>query len=172
MELLLDGESTERLLFRKVTLSHFDAWLPFHRDRRTSEFWSGLPKDPIKACTDDLERTLYRYENGLGGKQALILRDTEQLVGLAGLLIQEVAGKREIEIAYSLLPEFWGKGLATEAALQCKEVAIERQLAPSLISIIQIHNLPSQKVATAVGMQQRGTTQYHNNPVHIYRIAL
>ncbi|NHF57973.1 GNAT family N-acetyltransferase [Flavobacteriaceae bacterium TP-CH-4] len=170
MELLLDGLETERLLFRKLLPSDFDAWLPFHEDSRTSAFWSGLPKDPNEACQQDFKRTFYRYSNDLGGRQALIHRKNQELVGLAGLLVQEVDGQQEVEIAYSLLPKFWKKGYATEAAVKCKQFTFENHLAESLISIIHIDNIPSQKVAMGVGMQLDKTTFYKSNPVNIYRI--
>lgn len=172
MDFLLHGKETERLLFRKLKTSDFDAWLPFHEDKRTSEFWSGLPQEPKIACQYDFDITLHRQDNALGGKQALILKNTKELVGLAGLLLQEVDGKQELEIAYSLLPKFWGNGYASEAAQKCKAHVIENKLASSLISIIHIDNIPSQRVAIQNGMQIDTTTTYHSNPVHIFRIAL
>lgn len=172
MDFLLDGKETERLLFRKLKPSDFDIWLPFHEDKRTSEFWSGLPQEPKIACQQDFDRSLHRYDNALGGKQALILKKTNEFIGLAGLLVQEVHGKQELEIAYSVLPKFWGNGYASEAAQKCKAHAIKNKLASSLISIIHIDNTPSQRVAIQNGMQIDTTTTYHNNPVHIFRIAL
>ncbi len=172
MKLLLAGEQTERLVFRKLEPSDFEAWLPFHQDPRTSEFWSGLPQDPRIACEKDFERTFYRYENELGGKQALLHKETHELLGLAGLLVQQVDDRQELEIAYSLLPQFWHRGFATEAALKCKEFAHKNRLAKSLISIIQVNNIPSQKVALNNGMTIDKTTIYSENPVHIYRVSL
>lgn len=169
---LLSEQETERLLFRKLKSSDFDDWLPFHQDKKTSEFWSGLPQEPKIACQQDFDRTLYRYDNALGGKQALILKKTNEFIGLAGLLVQEVDGQQELEIAYSLLPKFWGNGYASEAAQKCKAYAIENKLAKSLISIIHIDNIPSQRIAIQNGMQIDTTATYHNNPVHIFRIKL
>tara|TARA_R110002167_G_scaffold103346_11_gene267412 strand:+ start:1960 stop:2478 length:519 start_codon:yes stop_codon:yes gene_type:complete len=171
MELLLDGQETERLLFRKLSQNDINDWLPFHQDPSTSAFWSGLPKDPETACREDFERTFYRYGNQLGGKQALVLKSDKTLIGLAGLLVQEIDGQREIEVAYSLLPAFWGRGFATEAARKCKAYAFRNNLAKSLISIIHIDNIPSQNVALNNGMQRDKTTTYRGNPVYIFRVS-
>lgn len=62
MKLLLNGEETERLLFRKLLPSDFDTWLPFHQDPRTSEFWEGLPKEPRIACQQQFDRVFERYK--------------------------------------------------------------------------------------------------------------
>lgn len=172
MNYLMHGESSERLLFRKLTEADFDLWLPFHKDQRTSQFWSGLSENPIDACHVDFNRTFYRYEHNLGGKLALIEKKSNHFVGLCGLLVQEVDAKTELEIAYSLLPKYWHHGFATEAAQKCKIYAIANALADSLISIIHIDNRPSQKVALNMGMKIDKKTVYHTNPVYIYRISI
>lgn len=170
MKYLLNGESTERLIFRNLKESDFDSWLPFHKDPRSSEFWNGLPNDPKTACQQQFNRIFERYEKDLGGMNALICKKTNLLVGLCGLLIQTVDNIEELEIGYSILPEHWQKGYATEAAKKCKEFAFNNNFRDSLISIIHINNIPSIKVALANGMQLSKTTKYHNNPVHIYRV--
>ena len=168
--MLLDGHSTERLEFRKVVPSDYDAWLPFYDDPRSTQFWEGIPKDKEVACSQQFDWIFERYRKGLGGQNAVVLKENGALIGLCGLLLQHVDGKHEWEIGYSLLPEYWGQGFATEAARYCKKVAFENNLADSLISIIQIHNLPSQNVALRNGMERGPRSVYKNNPVYIYRV--
>lgn len=170
MGYLLEGEETDRLLFRKLSPSDFDAWLPFHKDKRSSEFWDGLPPDPTKACKQDFDRTFERYTNDLGGKNVLIHKKTKVLIGLCGLLVQTVDTIQELEIAYSILPAYWKKGYASEAAKKCKEYAFDHKFVKSLISIIHVNNIGSQKVAINNGMHLDKTTVYNDNPVHIFRV--
>ena len=101
---------------------------------------------------------------------ALICKETNRLIGLCGLLVQTVVEKVALEIGYSILPEFWSNGYATEAAQKCREVAFKNEWTTHLISIIHIANLPSQNVAIKNGMKRYQTTTYKNTPVHIYRI--
>lgn len=170
MEYDLDGQSSARLTFRHLSTSDFGTWLPFHKDKRTSQFWSGLPASPKTACQQQFARTFERYDEGLGGLHVISLGNSEHMVGLAGLLVQDVFHTTELEIAYYLLPEYWGKGLASEAAEHCKKVAFQQSWAESLISIIQVDNLPSQKVALATGMHISATGHFKDNKVHIFRI--
>jgi RimJ/RimL family protein N-acetyltransferase len=169
---LLTGQETERLEFRRLETSDFDAWLPFHQNPLTSKYWIGLPSDPQAACKQWFDRVFYRYENNLGGMNVLIEKKTGKLIGQCGLLIQTVDGIEELEIGYSILPQYWKKGFATEAATKCKTYAIENRLAKSVISIIHIDNIASQKVAGNIGMQVSKTTIYNKNPVDIYSIEL
>lgn len=169
---LLTGHETERLRFRKLEPADFDTWLPFHQNPLSTEFWEGLPEDPLEACQHWFDKAFHRYENKLGGMNVLIHKETNEFIGQCGLLIQTVDGIKELEIGYSMLPKHWRNGYATEAAKKCKAFAIENGLAKSLISIIQVDNIPSQKVAINNGMTLDKTTIYNENPSHIFRIHL
>lgn len=172
VRLLLDGEKTNRLEFRKIVPSDFNSWLPFHKDPLSSQFWNSATLSPEKECEIQFQNILKRYDKNLGGMNALINRESNAFTGMCGLLIQTVDFIPEIEIGYSILPQFWRQGYATEAAIKCKEFAVKNKIAKSIISIIHIDNIPSQKVALANGMLLDKTTTYKDNPVHIYRIHL
>lgn len=169
---LLQGEESERLWFRKVGWSDFEDWLLFYDHPESTKYWEGLPIDPTEACQQQFDRIFERYQKHLGGMNALISKASGNLVGLCGLLVQRVDGIEELEIGYSILPQYWRKGYATEAAQKCKAFVIQHALSSSLISIIHVDNTPSRKVAIRNGMQLDKTTVYKNNPVHVYRVNL
>lgn len=170
MAYLLHGAKTERLTFREIQLSDAADWLPFFEDPKSHQHWKGNYSDPKTECSQWYDYQLARYKNQLGGMNALILKETGQLVGHCGLLVQQVDNIQELEIGYSLLPSFWGLGLATEAARKCRDIAFSEQWSPSLISIISLSNLPSQQVALKNGMRPEKQTHYKGNEVIIYRM--
>ncbi|WP_396591911.1 GNAT family N-acetyltransferase [Allomuricauda sp. R78024] len=167
---LLENQTSERLEFRRFLSSDFDDWMPFYQNPLSTKYWDGLPTDPSVACKEQFARIFERYDLGLGGMNALVLKETNQLVGMCGLLVQNVDEVEELEIGYSILPEFWLQGFAFESAQKCKDFAFENNFANSLISIIHIDNIPSQKVALKNGMHLDKTTTYKDNPVHIFRV--
>ena len=167
---LLDHTGTARLHFRKFQTKDFQDWLPFFSDPASTAFWEGTPKFPEAACRDQFHRIFERYEKGLGGMNALIDREHNGLVGMCGLLIQVVDGVREMEIGYSLLPEYRGMGYATEAGIHCRDQAFKNHWSESLISIIHRANVPSMRVASRLGMQNHKATHYKRNPVYIFRV--
>ena len=169
-KLLLKNEETNRLKFRSVIESDFNAWLEFHKDPMTSIHWKTAYDTPEIECRKWYEKQFHRYENNLGGMNALIEKTSNTLIGHCGLLVQTVDNITEVEIGYSLLPKFWNKGYATEAAKKCRDYAFVNNLTDSIISIISLANKPSEKVALKNGMILEKTTIYNSNDVNIFRI--
>jgi [ribosomal protein S5]-alanine N-acetyltransferase len=170
MKYLLNGQETERLLFREIRETDFSAWLEFHKDTSTSLYWTEEKGSPEEECTKWYAKQFQRYNNNRGGMNALIEKQTGNFIGHCGLLLQAVDGNTELEIAYSLLPAYWNKGYASEAAIKCRDFAFHNKLAGSLISIISITNIPSEKVAIKVGMKPDKQTIYNGNQVNIFRV--
>ena len=170
MKYLLEGQETERLLFRKLEQGDFYTWLEFFKNPSSNEHWISETTDPEIQCREWFEKTFNRYSNDTGGMNVLIDRRSGAFIGQCGLLLQTVDKKEELEIGYSILPAFWKQGYATEAAIKCKYYAFANNLRESLISIIHEKNIGSQKVATNNGMVADKRTIYYNNPVIIYRV--
>ena len=170
--LLLDGQESERLSFRKVRESDFKDWLPFHEEPESMRYFVGDPEEPEVACRKWFDKVFHRYSNGLGGLNALISKSTGEFIGMCGLLIQTVDGIEELEIGYSILPAHWRKGYASEAAIRCREYAVANNLRDSIISIIHIDNIGSQKVAERNGMTLDKTTDFKGIPVNIFRYKI
>jgi [ribosomal protein S5]-alanine N-acetyltransferase len=170
----LEGQETERLLFRKITEQDFDTWLAFCKYPDSLKYIFSQEQlkveDPIERCRIWFNRIFNRYENGLGGMNALIEKQTGAFVGQCGLLIQTIDDMEELEIGYSLMPAFRGKGFASEAAIKCKEFAFANDYATSLISVIVPENTDSIKVALNNRMKLDKTTTSNGDVVNIYRI--
>jgi ribosomal-protein-alanine N-acetyltransferase len=171
MRYLLTGEESERLRFRLLQPDDFDTWLPFFSTPEAEKFLGlGAIPTPLDRCRKWFDIVLNRYENDLGGMNVLIDKKTGAFIGQCGLLVQEVDNIKELEIGYSILPDFWGQGFATEAARKCKEYAFINGFTNSLISIIHIENLRSEKVALKNGMHFDRRTVFKDMPVNVFRI--
>lgn len=171
MKFLLQEQETERLKFRLLTRTDFDAWLPLFAEKEVAGFLGFGKIATAKAqCEEWFKIQERRYANNLGGMNVLVEKETGRLVGQCGLLIQEVDGIHELEIGYSVLSEFRKKGYATEAAKKCRDFAFENNFANSIISIIHIQNFNSEQVALRNGMIKTKQTVYKDMPVTIFRI--
>ena len=116
------------------------------------------------------EKQWHRYKNNWGGMNAILLKDCHTLIGHAGLLTQKIDQSIELEVAYSLLPKYWQKGYATEAALKCKKVAFEQGYCQKLVALIAPSNTPSIAVAKRLGMKKEKRVLFQEVVADLYYI--
>ncbi len=100
-----------------------------------------------------LDRQRMRYAQYGFGLWALILKETGEMVGQAGLTMQTVESEEVLEIGYLLKKRFWHNGYAREAAEACKQYAFAELHADKVYSIIKADNIASMRVAAAIGMK-------------------
>jgi RimJ/RimL family protein N-acetyltransferase len=86
------------------------------------------------------------------GLWATIHKETGKFIGRCGLLPWTIEGQQEVEIAYTLSQEYWGQGLATEAAKGILQYGFEQLHLSRLICLIDPANIASQRVAEKIGM--------------------
>lgn len=116
-----------------------------------------------------LDRQIERYRKYGFGLWAVILKDTNEMIGQAGFTIQPYKNTEVLKIGYLLKENFWHNGYAKEAACGCKKYAFEHLNRDKVYSIIKADNLASVKVAERIGMSKEDEfiTQYYNgNMLH------
>ena len=111
-----------------------------------------------------LKKTLGWNSAGLPSLFAVIVRENSKLIGYCGFFHQEVDGTNEIEIAYRLHPDYWGRGLATEAAQAVRDHAFRDLKLPRVISLVHPDNLPSRRVAEKNAMKVEKKTVHRGFP--------
>ena len=83
-----------------------------------------------------------------------MLRDaaSKAVIGRAILRHLDVEGVDEIEVGYGFMPEYWGRGLATEIANACVRIGFDRLGLRSMVAITTPPNLASQHVMQKAGL--------------------
>ncbi len=81
------------------------------------------------------------------GLWAVILKETDEMIGQCGLTMQPWKDREVLEIGYLFERTYWHRGYATEAAKACKRYAFEVLGAEEVCSIIRDTNTASQNVA-------------------------
>lgn len=172
MNYLLTGEESERLQFRVLKKDDFKEWEPLF-EAKEAALYLGLDTTMTthQLCEKWFEKAFWRYDNNKGGMNVLVDKKTNKMVGQSGLLIQDIEGEEFMEVGYSILPEYWGRGYASEAAQKCKEFAFDNNFKEELISMIHADNIASQKVAIRNGMTlYKELDSYLGMPVKIFKI--
>ena len=171
MYFLLHGHETQRLLFRAIKQEQdFKQWLPFFQSKIAMQYWPMGDLSPLEYAQEWYTKQALRYQNNWGGLNAVIEKESGKLVGHVGLLTQKVEGEIELEVAYSLLPDHWKKGYATEAAQFCINYAFQKGWRNNLISLISPYNTPSVAVAKRIGMHFERAIDFQEMETQLYRI--
>lgn len=86
---------------------------------------------------------------------AIIFKENDRLIGAGELNIRDITNKQG-EIGYSLNPNYWGKGLATEAAKLLINFGFYQLDLHRICATCDPRNIGSFKVLEKVGMTQEG----------------
>lgn len=143
---------TTRLLLRPMHAGDIDALLHIFADPIVMAAFDAIPFDR-QQMEQWLRRNLDHQARYGYGLFAVILKANGLLVGDCGLEIMEVDGTSEAELGYDFRSDYWGQGLATEAAAAVRDYAFQVLHLPRLVSLIRQRNLASQRVAEKVGLR-------------------
>lgn len=141
---------TARLMLREFVPEDAPDLAKILSDPETMRFYPA-PYDQ-EGVQQWIERNRERYKKDGVGLWAINVKSTNELIGDCGVILQEVDGELLYEIGYHLRRDCWGQGLATEAALACRDWAFANLQVDRLISLIRPENWPSRRVAERNGM--------------------
>jgi RimJ/RimL family protein N-acetyltransferase len=96
-------------------------------------------------------------------------QNTGRFVGRIGFT--NVEGWPGFEIGWTLLPEFQGKGYATEGARCLLSYAFNEMRRDHVISVIHPDNKPSIRAAERLGERLEGQTDVDGMPMLIYGVS-
>ena len=161
---------TPRLILRHLNLEDVEDLAAIYTDPVVMRFFGGTYT--YESTKQWLEERVFKcYEQRGWGLWATIYKMENKLIGRCGLIPQLVDGQEEVEIGYLLAKEYWGRGLATEAACNSRDYGFEKLGANRLISLIDPDNIASQKVAKKVGLTYEKDTYMWNKTVRVYAMS-
>lgn len=141
---------TERLYLREMSQSDFKSLCKILQDQKTMYAYEGAFNDT--EVQEWLDKQISPYEKFGFGLWAVILKETDEMIGQCGLSMQPWKDREVLEIGYLFQRQYWHNGYAIEAANACKEYAFEVLDASEVCSIIRDTNTASQNVAIRNGM--------------------
>ncbi len=163
---------TERLMLREMEQSDFGDLVEMLQDPEVMYAYEHDFSDEDVQAWLDRQRGRYReYGSGLW---AMILKETGEMIGQAGITWQPHRDEKVLEIGYLLKKRHWHKGYAREAAAGCRDYAFDILNAPRVHSCIKADNFASQRVAESLGMARIDAymVKYYNGEMLHYLYAL
>jgi len=164
-------QESDRLKYRKLTEEDIPSWIEFFiNNNRLKYLGMDLQKSKETLAEEWIKAQLNRYKNQGLGHLAVVLKESGEFIGMGGILPRELNSNKEYEIAYSLKPKYWGNGYATEIAKTMREFGSKNIDSSRFISIIDVENIDSAKVARKNRMKVLFTTEYLGMNVDVYGI--
>lgn len=99
-----------------------------------------------------IERNLARFASLGYGSWIVQARDGGAFLGYCGIRPLEDSDREGTEIAWHVAKAWWGRGVATEAALAAREEAFGTFGVERLAALIHPENAASRRVAERIGM--------------------
>ncbi|WP_423410287.1 GNAT family N-acetyltransferase [Heyndrickxia sp. MSNUG] len=142
--------STERLILRKMEKNDAGKLLEIFSDPVAMAYYPSTKN--VKETNAWIEWTLNNYEDHGVGLWIAEDKETGEFLGQCGIVRQIVDEESRMEIGYLFARRVWGNGYATEAATACKKYGFEHLNQSEMISLVDVNNHPSAKVAERIGM--------------------
>ena len=143
---------TKRLILKHQVIEDLDALWALYCNPNITKYIPDAPRTREEA-QEELEWHMHGHpKHPELGLWATIHKDTGKFIGRCGLLPWTIEGQYDVEVAYTLAQDFWGQGLATEAARGILEYGFEQLYLSRMICLIDPENIASQRVAEKIGM--------------------
>jgi RimJ/RimL family protein N-acetyltransferase len=159
---------TERLIIREFQVLDIEALAQILAKPEVMQFsLDGVLSN--KQTAVKIQSFLDSYQKNGYGKYALIHCQSRRLIGYCGIAVEEIEGKSENELGYRIDSDFWGQGLATEAAKACLEYGFDKFKFDDVLGIVEPENQASIKVLEKVGMEFVKESTWRGKVVCIYK---
>ena len=161
--------TSERLILRSFQTADLDRLAELMANPDFMKFSLGTR---TRAETEELLEKLMNWDaEGRPSQFAVRLQEDSPIIGLCGFLHQDVDGEQLVEISYRFHPDYWGKGIATEAARSVRDHGFRDLGLNHVISLIHPDNAASRGVAQKNGMIVEKETVFKGLPSLVFGIT-
>lgn len=151
---------TNRLIMRPFEERDAEGLFLLDSNPEVMKYVGGVVSTKIEQSQQMIEFIQKQYkENGVG-RLAVIEKSTNTLIGWSGLkyLTSEINGMKNVyELGYRFLPEYWGKGYATETARAALNYAFNEIKTDVVYAMAVTENTGSNRVLQKLGFEELGT---------------
>ncbi len=152
---------TARLHFRPLTENDAAGMLALDSDPAVRRYLGGIggPLATDQAQSLAVIRFIQNQyaANGIG-RWAVLLRETEEFMGWAGLKLVAgpINGQQDFyDLGYRFRPPYWRQGYGYEAALAWRDHGFDVLHLPRICAYADVENTGSRRILEKVGLRQR-----------------
>ncbi|OJW79385.1 MAG: hypothetical protein BGO69_19545 [Bacteroidetes bacterium 46-16] len=169
-----DYIETPRLLLKRLEETDLHNFFELESDPVVQKYVTGFSNDTISTLEQAagiLKAIRQQYTDHGTGRLTVWEKSSGRFIGLAGMKWHpEMINNHSCfyEIGYRFLPEYWGKGYATEAAAAACDDCIATFQPQQIYSFAHIDNHGSQKVLTKLDFNYIEDFTFNGAPMYWY----
>jgi len=164
---------TNRLIMRPFEETDAEDLFLLDSNSEVMKYVGGVVSTEIEQSRQVIEFIQKQYkENGVG-RLAVIEKSSNILIGWSGLkyLTKEINGMKNVyELGYRFLPEYWGKGYATETAIAALNYAFNEIKTDIVYAMAVTENVGSNRVLQKLGFEELGTFLDNGDLCYWYKL--
>jgi RimJ/RimL family protein N-acetyltransferase len=149
-----------RLLLREYAPTDLDNFISILSNRHNLRFLPSTEPWPRANIEKWLESSTAHWRSEGFGWWILEHKDDKKAIGWCGL--RSLEATNEVEVLYLLDESYWGKGLATEAAIVSVQYGLKSAGLVEIIGLVLEGNIGSIRVLEKCGFIFQETAQYFN----------
>lgn len=142
---------TQRLILRELLLTDAEDMLRLHSHPQVQQYTGEDLITDLEVMRNTIAARIEGYKKFGYGRWATVLKEGRQFTGWAGLAY--LPEFNETDLGYRFLPEFWGRGIATEASRAILSYGFEQLGLKRIVAIAMKENKASIRVMEKTGMQ-------------------
>jgi len=146
---------SERLILREILPTDIDGLYRLDSDPEVHRYLGNKPVTDKDQIIERINFIRQQYiDNGIG-RWAIIDKKTKNFIGWTGLkFVTELTNnhKNYYDLGYRLIKEYWGQGIATEAAIASLNYAFNELKVDEIFAIADCENEGSNKILKKVGL--------------------
>jgi ribosomal-protein-alanine N-acetyltransferase len=165
---------TERLILREIISTDQQGLFEIDSDPEVNIY---LGRNPVKTIDQTIEIIAFirkQYiDNGIG-RWAMIEKKTNKFIGWTGLKLVKELTNNHVEyydLGYRLNRNYWGQGLATEAAKGCLNYGFTELKLKEIYAMADSNNSASRHVLEKTGLKYIETFSFNETPHDWFKIS-
>lgn len=159
---------TERTVLRPFDMGDADELLRVFRDPGVKRFLLDDTLVDLAWVRNEILASDSRFLRSGTGLWAARVENESPIVGFVGF--RPFFDPPELQLLYGLLPEFWGRGLATEIAKAARDHAFRVLGLTTLTAATDIPNQKSARVLERLGMREERVNDEGRSGTGFYRL--
>lgn len=162
---------TERLILREMRIEDTGDLYRLDSNPIVHKYLGNKPISCMGKARRYIDYIIMQYEKYGIGRWATIEKSSGDFIGWSGLKMnfeEEMKGHiNYYDIGYRFMPEYWGKGYATESSIAARDYFFKHFPDQKLCGLAELGNGASCRVLEKIGLERKDDFYYEKEKVDI-----